>query len=158
MNSSIIIRPATGDDCRTLAQFNVQLARETEDKHLDPEVVLRGVRHMLDRPGDGFYRVAEIGGQVVGCLMITFEWSDWRDSYFWWIQSVFVRADHRRRGVFHRLYQHVLLEARSKPDVCGLRLYVEHENRAARHTYEAMGMTPGRYSFYELDWSPRHGE
>ena len=143
------IRVATPDDAATLVEFNVAMARETESKQLLPEVIGAGVRALLANPACGFYVVAEEDGRLVGSLMITKEWSDWRNGDFWWIQSVYVRPEARRRGVFRSLYRHVQALAAADPGVCGFRLYVERENAAAQETYGALGMKPTRYLVFE---------
>ena len=133
------IRVATPDDSATLVEFNAAMARETESKQLLPEVIGAGVRSLLASPASGFYVVAEEDGRLVGSLMITKEWSDWRNGDFWWIQSVYVRPEARRRGVFRSLYRHVQALAAGDPGVCGFRLYVERENAAAQKTMARSG-------------------
>ena len=149
MPDDVTIRPATTDDAETIARFNRQMAEETEDKPLDPATVRRGVQAVFDDPGRGFYLVAERAGTVVGSLMVTTEWSDWRNGVFWWIQSVYVRPADRRTGVYTALHRAVRRRARDAADVCGLRLYVERGNDRARGTYEALGMTETSYRMYE---------
>jgi len=125
------------------------MALETEGRVLDEAVVSRGVAGLLANPSLGFYVVAESAGEVVGSLMITTEWSDWRAGEFWWIQSVYVRPDSRRRGVYSRLYTFVQDMADRAPDVCGFRLYVERENSTAQQAYKAMGMEKTNYVIFE---------
>ena len=149
MPDDVTIRPATADDADTIARFNRQMAEETEDKPLDPATVRRGVQAVFDDPDRGFYLVAERAGRVVGSLMVTTEWSDWRNGVFWWIQSVYVRPADRRTGVYTALHRAVRRRARDAADVCGLRLYVERGNERARGTYEALGMTETSYRMYE---------
>jgi len=149
MSTEIAVRPATRADAETLAQFNRKMAEETEDKPLDPGTVRKGVEAIFDDPSRGFYLVAERDGGVAGSLMITPEWSDWRNGAFWWIQSVYVRPEARRHGVYRTLYHAVRRRARGTEDVCGLRLYVERGNEEARETYEALGMTETAYRMYE---------
>ena len=141
----LIIRAATTEDAQTIADFNVRLAIETEDLSLDQETVLQGVRSLLSDPSRGAYYVACAEGQIIGQIMHTREWSDWRNGDLWWIQSVYVHPDHRRRGVFRSLHAHLLGLAERDPEVVGLRLYVERENDAARATYKGLGMTQTRY-------------
>lgn len=141
------IRPGTMADAEVIAEFNILLAAETEDTALDPPTVLRGVRELLADPGKGRYRVACIGEEVVGQLAITFEWSDWRCGWIWWLQSVYVRSDSRGKGVFKALYQHLVAEARSA-GVVALRLYVEQDNLTGQKTYRSLGMTPTTYQVY----------
>jgi len=151
------VRPATADDAQIVAEFNRLLAFESENKVLDPAVLARGVAAVLADRHKGRYFVAEVGGEVVGQLCITFEFSDWRDGWIWWIQSVYVRADHRRRGVFRALHRHIRAQARAAIDVIGLRLYVEAANDHAQRTYQALGFTPGGYHVYEDLWPERFG-
>ena len=125
------------------------MALETEGKVLMPQVIGAGVRHLLRHPDSGFYLVAESGGEVIAALMITTEWSDWRNGEFWWIQSVYVRAERRRQGVYRRLYRFVQTLAAKKRGVCGFRLYVEQSNRRAQATYRASGMQRTHYLVYE---------
>ena len=143
--STCVIRAATVDDLETIADFNVRLAEETEDTSLDRETVRQGVRALLSDPTRGAYYVACADGRVIGQIMHTREWSDWRNGDIWWIQSVYVHPDHRRRGVFRSLYAHLKALAESDPGVVGLRLYVEHDNEVAQTTYEGLGMAPARY-------------
>ena len=143
------MRRAEARDARSLVEFNLAMARETEAKELAPEVLGAGVARFIGRPEYGFYLVAEDAGRLVGSLMVTYEWSDWRDGLFWWIQSVYVLPSHRRRGVYRRLYEHVKRLAAEAPDVRGFRLYVEKENRAAQATYEQLGMSETHYLMYE---------
>ncbi len=143
------VRRAAAGDVGALVEFNLAMARETEAKELAPEVLRAGVRRFIERPQYGFYVVAEDAREAVGSLMVTYEWSDWRDGLFWWIQSVYVRPSHRRRGVYRRLYEHVKRLAAAAPDVRGFRLYVEKENRAAQETYERLGMSETHYKMYE---------
>lgn len=145
----INVRRADARDADALVEFNLAMARETEAKELAPEVLGAGVRRFIERPHFGFYLVAEDDASVIGSLMITYEWSDWRDGLFWWIQSVYVRPAHRRRGVYRRLYEHVKQLAAADPEVLGFRLYVEKENRAALATYQRLGMSETHYLMYE---------
>lgn len=149
MPDDVTVRPAAEDDADTIARFNRQMAEETEDKPLDPATVRRGVQAVFDDPDRGFYLVATRDRAVVASLMVTTEWSDWRNGTFWWIQSVYVRPADRRTGVYSALHRAVRHRARDATDVCGLRLYVERGNERARETYEAMGMTETSYRLYE---------
>jgi GNAT superfamily N-acetyltransferase len=149
----ITIRRATLDDSAHIVSFNTALAAESEGKTLDDRTVTDGVREALADPARSFYFIAEIDGAVVGQTMVTFEWSDWRNGFFWWIQSVYVDSRFRRRGVFRALHEHVRREARSRPDVCGLRLYVHHDNHRAMKTYAQLGMPKSDYLMCEEDWS-----
>ncbi len=150
MNS--IIRYALPSDISAVVQFNAAMALETEGKTLDSETLERGVRALFDDPGKGFYVVAESGGIPVGCLLITYEWSDWRNGFFWWIQSVFVLPAYRRRGVYTLLHRFIEACARDHADVRGIRLYVDKDNVRARQVYEALGMTRARYDMFEMEW------
>lgn len=149
MPDDFTIRPAIPGDTETIARFNRQMAEETEGKTLDLEVVQRGVQAVFDDSDRGFYLVAERDESIAGSLMITTEWSDWRNDTFWWIQSVYVRPEARRSGVYRALHRAVRRRARNAADVCGVRLYVERGNEAARETYEALGMTETSYRMYE---------
>ena len=152
MSAPIIIRASTPADAPTITDFNARLADETEHLRLDRAQLRAGVDAVLGDTTKGVYWVAEAGGEIVGQLMITFEWSDWRNGVCWWIQSVYVRQDWRSRGVFKALYQHVHQLAKSRSDVCGLRLYVERDNQRARQTYERLGLRPTSYAVYEVDF------
>jgi GNAT superfamily N-acetyltransferase len=143
------IRPAARGDLEHLVAWNAAMARETEDKVLDRAVLARGVAGVFDDPRRGFYLVAERDGEPVGSLLVTFEWSDWRNGDWWWIQSVYVAPAARRLGVFARLYRSVEERARAMPGVVGLRLYVEADNENAQRTYEKLGMTPSSYRLFE---------
>ena len=143
------IRPATLADVDTICEFNVRLARESEGKTLDAAVLRAGVLAVLGDAAKGQYFLAEEDRGVVGQLAITLEWSDWRNGWFWWIQSVYVRADARRQGVFRALYEYLEAAAKSDPQVIGIRLYVEDENRAAHATYETLGLKWSAYRIME---------
>lgn len=147
-----IRRPEAGD-IDALARFNVRMAAETEDKPLAEATVRAGVRAVIEDPQKGFYLLAEDDGRLTGQLLVTYEWSDWRNASFWWIQSVYVVPEARRSGVYRALQERVLSLAREAGGVCGIRLYVERENRAAKATYEALGMRPTRYDLYEMELS-----
>jgi ribosomal protein S18 acetylase RimI-like enzyme len=148
---SIKIRPARSADQSSIIDFNRRLAAETESKSLDSVVLTRGVEALLKHPDRGRYFIAERDGAIAGQLLITYEWSDWRDGTFWWLQSVYVAAEHRRRGVFAALYTHVATLAREDGTVCGLRLYVDASNRDAASTYRALGFTLTHYELMELE-------
>lgn len=146
------VRAAVLADRDTIVDFNVRLAAESEDMQLDPDVVTRGVALVLEDPGRGRYFLAEQEGRVIGQTMITLEWSDWRCGWFWWIQSVYVHPDHRGRGVFRRLLDHVMARAREREDVCGVRLYVDLDNRAAQQVYDRTGLPRAHYEMREVDF------
>jgi len=149
MAPALDIRRGEMRDAAVIAQFNAQMARETEGKELIPEVIGAGVRRLIETPSLGFYLVAEHEGRVVACLMITNEWSDWRNGLFWWIQSVYVDAAFRRQGVYRRMYEEVRSLAKADAGVCGFRLYVEKENEVAHATYASLGMKETDYFMYE---------
>lgn len=151
----ITIRRATLEDAAHIVAFNTALATETEGKTLDARTITAGVRQALADPARSLYFVAEIDGKVIGQTMVTFEWSDWRNAFFWWIQSVYVDSRFRRQGVFRALHEHVRRESRSRPDVCGLRLYVHHDNHRAMKTYTQLGIPQSDYFLCEEDWSER---
>ncbi|HET9819076.1 MAG TPA: GNAT family N-acetyltransferase [Rhodanobacteraceae bacterium] len=140
----ITIRAATVADIPFLVHCNAAMALETEHKTLDRTVLTRGTRAVFDDPRRGLYLIAERGAEPAGCLLVTYEWSDWRDGDWWWIQSVFVASTHRRRGVFRALYTEVERRARAEGAV-GLRLYVERDNARAQQTYASLGMEEEPY-------------
>ena len=147
---TLTIRRATPADAPVLVAFNAAIAWETEHKRLDPAVLAAGVGAVLADPARGFYTVAERGGEVVGQMMITYEWSDWRNGWFWWIQSVYVAEIARREGVFRVLYRAIEQRAAADPSVIGLRLYFETENARAQATYRALGMSDTAYGMMEV--------
>lgn len=152
MNRSgeIIIRIASRADSAALIEFNQAMALETEGKLLDSNILTGGVKSVFDDERKGFYVVAENqDGAIVGGLMITFEWSDWRNSWFWWIQSVYILPDFRGRRIYSRLYEFVKNVAKENENVCGFRLYVEQENVKAQKVYERLGMKASHYKMYE---------
>jgi ribosomal protein S18 acetylase RimI-like enzyme len=149
--SDLVLRRALPEDADAIAAFNLAMARETEAKALDPATLGRGVRALLADESKGFYLLAARDGRAVGQLMVTFEWSDWRNGVFWWIQSVYVTPASRRQGVYRALHQQVVAEARRAGGVCGLRLYVAKANRAAQSTYRALGLSPTCYDMYEIE-------
>jgi GNAT superfamily N-acetyltransferase len=152
------ITPATPADLETVVAFNVALAAESESLVLDPPTVRAGVRAVLSDASKGRYFVARLtegpeAGTPIGQLMITVEWSDWRNGPLWWVQSVYVRPDHRRRGVFRSLFRHALDAARTEGSP-GVRLYVEEHNAAAQATYAALGLEPAGYLVLERMFVP----
>ena len=136
-------------DAEELAEFNSNIARETEGVELIPEVIGAGVRAMIDNPQMGFYLVIELDNGIQASLMVTTEWSDWRNGMFWWIQSVYVRPAYRRQGLYRELYARVKEMAEQEPAVCGFRLYVERDNVNAQNTYQSLGMSETDYKMYE---------
>ncbi len=148
------IRQAKPADADTIAEFNFAMARETENLDLNKKTALLGTQAILDRPEHGSYILAvslhpDSKGEVAGCLMITTEWSDFRNGFFWWVQSVYVKPDFRRMGVYRALYDHTRAAAKAQPDVVGIRLYVERDNDGAREVYEKLGMGETAYRLYE---------
>ncbi|BBD78729.1 GNAT family N-acetyltransferase [Aerosticca soli] len=145
---ALSIRPARREDLADLIAWNAAMAVETEGKTLDREVLARGIAAVFDEPRRGFYLVAERDGKAQGGLLVTYEWSDWRNGDFWWIQSVYVIPAARRGGVFRALYAEVERRARAAGAV-GLRLYVETGNTRAQAIYARLGMRRCHYLMYE---------
>ncbi len=143
------IRRATIEDAEAISKFNQNMAYETEAIELIPEVIDAGVITMIENPQMGFYLVAETDGVIAASLMTTTEWSDWRNGLFWWIQSVYVLPEFRRQGLYRKLYEKVKSLAENDSNICGFRLYVEHENLTAQKTYQALGMDETHYKLYE---------
>ena len=154
--SDINVRRGVTSDLETITGFNAAMAQETEGKTLDLDCLRSGVSAVLSDEGLGFYLVAEIAGQVVGQLMVTTEWSDWRNAHFWWIQSVYVEPGFRRQGVYRSLDQQVKDEALNLPGVCGLRLYVDRDNHVAQAVYAGLEMQHSNYDMYEVDFNETH--
>lgn len=151
--SEISIRPATFDDLDIIVDFSARLAAESEGLELDREVLAAGVRSALEDSSRARYFLAEVAAgdgspEVAGQLMTTYEWSDWRNGMFIWVQSVYVRAEHRRKGAFKALYNHVI-DLASTPGYCGVRLYVHDGNTSARETYLRLGMLESGYTVIE---------
>jgi len=146
------IRIARAADAPMIAQFNALMALETEHRTLDQETLRKGVETIIREASNGTYYVAEMDNRVVGQLLITYEWSDWRNGVFWWIQSVYVREEFRGHGIFKALYRHVEGMARKQARTCGLRLYVEQENQSAIRAYQKLGMKKTPYELYEIDF------
>jgi GNAT superfamily N-acetyltransferase len=143
------VRSATLIDVPFLARHNQAMAMETENRILPDEIIIPGVEAVLKDPSKGFYIVATLNGEVVGNLMITYEWSDWRNGTIWWIQSVYVRPEHRGKGIFRLLFDHIaqLAAAANSPEI---RLYAEVENENAHGVYESLGMSRSHYVMYEM--------
>jgi ribosomal protein S18 acetylase RimI-like enzyme len=146
---SIIIRVAILADAPLLATWAQAMALETEHKHLPDSDIIPGTHRAIEQPELAQYFIAEVDGQAAGCLMLTNEWSDWRNGLWWWIQSVFVAPEFRRQGVYRALYEHVQHLAAQNPDVHGIRLYVEKENTLAQRTYQSLGMHDANYVVFE---------
>ncbi len=149
MQNHIKVRLAKPMDADRLIEFNLRMAEETEDKQLDSKVLASGVNAILADPKYGFYLVAEVDGEVVGSLMVTTEWSDWRNGRFWWIQSVYVAPKFRRQGVFRALYEDARGRAKNETCVCGCRLYVERDNAPAQIVYSRLGLKETKYKMLE---------
>jgi len=150
----ITIRYAVPKDAPVIVQNNRAMAQETENKRLDQPTVETGVSEVFRNRQNGFYLLAEKDGRVVGQTLITYEWSDWRNGNFWWIQSVYVDPAERKTGVFRALYEHVLHAAEERPDIIGLRLYVHRDNQKAHEVYRSLGMNPAHYNMFEKDFAP----
>ncbi len=150
--SRVEVTTARPEDVDAIVRMNVLLADESEGRTLDEAVVRAGVAAALADAKKGTYYLARREGRVVGQALVTTEWSDWRDGWFWWLQSVYVSREERRRGVFKALYRHIAHAARNRFDVCGVRLYVERHNEAAQRTYAALGFATTDYLMLEHDW------
>ena len=151
-----VIRPATVHDVQAILEFNAAMALETEQRRLDLDRLRKGTLALLTQPQHGFYIVAETSAgtirTAVGQLMITFEWSDWRNGVFWWMQSVYVKPEWRRRGVYRAMHEYIAARAKKDSEVCGIRLYVEHRNHDAQTVYRRVGLSPSVYTVYEQDF------
>lgn len=143
------MRKATTNDVNVIAQFNSAMALETEGKRLMPQVIEAGVANLIANPERGFYLVCEGELGLKACLMITTEWSDWRNGNFWWIQSVYVKPEFRQQGVYRAMYEYLKTLAMADANVCGFRLYVEKENVTAQKTYGSLGMSETDYLMFE---------
>ena len=154
---AVQIRRAKPPDQLIVAEFNSRLALETENKLLDASVLNRGVALALSEPDRLCYWLAEVAdsADAIGQAAISREWSDWRNGWIWWLQSVYVLESHRGRGVFRALFRAIRDEARGERDVIGIRLYVEDSNEPALRTYRALGLRPGGYSVYQELWEER---
>lgn len=148
----IVVRCGTPADLDFIVECNARLAQETEDKRLDPAKLRPGVQSLLATPEKGRYFIAEFDRRPAGQIMFTTEWSDWRNGYFWWIQSVFVMPQARRSGVFTALFRHLERLARDDAQVCGLRLYVDQHNEAAQRTYRRLGLDTTHYALMEVEF------
>lgn len=156
MLNGLMVRPAMSKDVAALVRFSTAMARETEGRRLDATRLRQGTQAVLDSPERGFYTVAELTDRsprlVVGQLLVTFEWSDWRNATFWWIQSVYVDPAWRRRGIYRKMHRAILEQAKSRGDVCGVRLYVERENKTAKTVYAKVGLETSPYHVFESDF------
>lgn len=145
------IRKARIEDLKTIVKFNYNLAKETEDKELNLEILRNGVKAMIEDSSKGQYYVYEVNGRVVGQIMFTYEWSDWRNGMFLWVQSVYVDSDYRKKGIYKKLYHNVKNICDNNDGIAGIRLYVEKENINAKATYESLGMSECNYNMYEYE-------
>ena len=150
------VRLARPEDAAAIASFSAAMALETEGRRLDLDRLYEGTLAILNSPEHGFFMVAELepagDSQLLGQLMITYEWSDWRNGAFWWIQSVYVDPAWRRQSVFRLMHQTVMAAAKASPNVCGVRLYVEGNNNVAQAVYRKVGLTPSSYAIFETDF------
>lgn len=150
------VRLAKPEDATKIASFSTAMALETEGRHLDLGRLHDGTIALLNSPDRGFFMVAELeqaeDRRLLGQLMVTYEWSDWRNGAFWWIQSVYVDPAWRRQSVFRRMHETVMATAKTSPNVCGVRLYVEGNNSAAQAVYRKVGLTPSSYAIFETDF------
>ncbi len=145
----ITIRKATIADIPFLVAFQQKLAQETENVTLDNVILHKGMQAMFDDPSKGFYNVVEDNGVVIGCHMITYEWSDWRNGLVWWLQSVYVIESYRKQGIFKLMYENIVRIIQNDSSLIGLRLYVDKTNARAMKVYESMGMNGEHYTVYE---------
>jgi len=162
-HGNVQIRRATPADVETISAFNAALARETEGRRLDGPLLRAGVESLLQDAIKGWYAVAVSQSldadqpRIIGQILVTFEWSDWRNGYFWWLQSLYVEQDYRQQGVFRQLYNYVYEQAQANPEkVCGFRLYVERENHQAHHAYAHIGFQETAYQMHEIEFSGKH--
>jgi GNAT superfamily N-acetyltransferase len=142
-------REATPSDVPVIVDFQLAMALETEELELDREVCTRGVQAVFDEPSRGRYFLAESEGVVIASLMITYEWSDWRNGNVWWIQSVYVRPEFRKQGVYAGLYAHVQRLVQADDSLRGIRLYVDRRNVPAQKVYTKLGMNGEHYQVFE---------
>ncbi len=145
----IKIRPGLLFDIPVIAEYQIKMAFETEGIKLDPPTVDKGVSAVFDDPSKGKYWLAEVNGDVVGCLLTVPEWSDWRNGTVLWIHSVYVKADFRKAGVYRKLYSYLRDMVKQSPDLRGLRLYVDKSNAQAQAVYETLGMSSEHYHLFE---------
>ena len=150
---NLIIRKASNNDINTIVTFNYLMAKETETILLDKNIVKLGVKSVITDPSKAQYWIAENNNKIIGQLMITYEWSDWRNGNMWWISSVYVTENFRRRGVFSALYKHIEHMAKENLGCCGIRLYIEKHNERAQKTYLSLGMNDAGYDVMEVDFT-----
>lgn len=156
MTDPVLVRTAQWEDVESLVAFSTALALETESLSLNQTRLYEGTRSLLAKPERGFFIVAQKAvadiSRLVGQLMVTFEWSDWRNGVFWWVQSVYVDPSWRRQGIYRAMHDYMVAEAKAHPQVCGIRLYVERNNRTAQTVYQRVGLFPSVYTVYEQDF------
>ena len=152
MEAAVDIRTGEASDAAAIAEFNAAMALESEGVVLDMDVLTAGVQAALADYGRAFYLLAEVDGHPAGQLMVTYEWSDWRNGGSWWVQSVYVKPEFRRQGVYRRLYRRLEGMAAKRGNVRGIRLYVMRENTGAKRTYESLGMHHSEYDLYETEF------
>ena len=150
---NLIIRKASNNDINTIVTFNYLMAKETETILLDKNIVKLGVKSVITDPSKAQYWIAENNNEIIGQLMVTYEWSDWRNGDMWWISSVYVTENFRRCGVFSALYKHIEHMAKENPGCCGIRLYIEKHNKRAQKTYLSLGMNDAGYDVMEVDFT-----
>ena len=150
--NDISIREGTISDATLISNFQQHMALETESKNLDKYTVLKGVEKVLASSDRGFYIIAEVASKVIGSLMVTFEWSDWRNGWFFWIQSVFVEQSYRRQGIYRLMHNEVINRCKESKDCCGIRLYVERDNINAQKVYKNLGMHETDYYLFEEEF------
>ena len=146
---TVTYRDGRSEDAARIIDFQIAMAQETEDFALDRPTCARGVRAVFENPNHGRYFVADSDGHLAASLMITFEWSDWRNGIVWWIQSVYVVPAFRQRGIYAGLYEHVKRMADADPSVRGIRLYVDRRNTRAQEVYRRLGMNGEHYQVFE---------
>jgi len=147
------VSKAQKSDIPAIIQFNINMAMETENKKLDKQTVTSGVNKVFSSPSLGYYIIVKDSSGILGCLMITYEWSDWRNGLFWWIQSVYVKKEYRRKGVFRKMYNFIHEKAISDTTCTGIRLYVENNNSIAQSVYTNLGMVETHYKLFEEDFN-----
>jgi len=145
----ISIREAKEKDISILIDFQQRLANESEGVKLDGTILHAGLQAMFDDPAKGIYYVVEDGEEIIGCHLITYEWSDWRNGLIWWLQSVYVKESHRKKGIFKMMYDNILRIIKADSNLIGLRLYVDKTNARAIKVYESMGMDGSHYTVFE---------
>lgn len=144
----IIITKGQIEDIENIAQFQVDMAMESEGTQLDKDIVTKGVSAAMADENKGLYYIARVDGKAVGSLMLTREWSDWNNGWYWWIQSVYVAPDYRRQGVYKSMYQAVCTDAKQQ-NVAQVRLSVDKTNTRGQEVYSSLGMQESHYLIYE---------